>query len=56
MKHLIKATVTNERTGDTGIVRGVWWNEYAGQWILNVTIVHNRRAASWTLKSVGGAA
>lgn len=38
-------TVKNTRTGATSKLVGIWWNVFAGAWIINVR--QNGYAASW---------
>lgn len=46
--------VCNTRTGDAGIVIGIWTN-IANQTVLNVRIVGINQTASWNTLSVEGA-
>lgn len=41
-------TVTNTRTGATGVIIGAWWNEYAESWRYNV-LPQGAKRANWQI-------
>jgi hypothetical protein len=46
--------VTNLISGEIGLVRGIWLNQWSSQYIVNVRV--NGRAASWNAAEIAWAA
>lgn len=44
-KNIAIVTVMNTRNGMTGTLRGIWWNVFAGCYIVNARV--NGLTASW---------
>lgn len=45
-------TVRHQQTRETGTVRSIWWNEYAGAYIVNVRLCQSNQMASWNVAQV----